>query len=82
MGTDGRDSRQSPKLRCTRPESESTQKELTKTTRLDYLLIYRTRLWKKPRLSIKELYGSILALSEAHKLGLGTFTWLSQIFHN
>ena len=55
-------------------QSAAALKELTETTRLDYLLIYHTRLWKKPRLSIKELYGSILALGQAHKLGLGTST--------
>ena len=64
----------SPRKREASPHSQSAAglKELTETTRLDYLLIYHTRLWKKPRLSIKELYGSILALGQAHKLGLAS----------
>ena len=61
-------------------QSAAALKELTETTRLDYLLIYHTRLWKKPRLSIKELYGSILALGQAHKLGLGMFIRLLRRF--
>lgn len=67
----------SPRKRESNPHSQYAiaLKELSESTRLDYLLIYHTRLWKKPRLSIKELYGSILALSPAHKLALGTPTY-------
>ncbi|KAF8627096.1 hypothetical protein AX15_004547 [Amanita polypyramis BW_CC] len=64
----------SPRKRESTPHNQFviTLKELSETTRLDYLFIYHTRLWKKPRLSIKELYGSILALSPAHKLALAS----------
>lgn len=41
--------------------------------RLDWMFIYHTRLWKKPRLNLKELYVSVLTLSSEHKLALGKY---------
>lgn len=41
-------------------------------TRLDILFLYHARLWKKPRLSLKEIYTSVLTLSQPHKLAIGT----------
>lgn len=40
-------------------------------TRLDWMFLYHTRLWKRPRLSLKEIYASILTLSRQHKLAVG-----------
>ena len=40
-------------------------------TRLDWMFLYHTKLWKKPRLSLKEIYASVLTLSRAHKLAVG-----------
>jgi E3 ubiquitin-protein ligase UBR1 len=38
--------------------------------RLDWLFMYHTKLWKRPRLALKELYAAVLALSPAHKLAV------------
>lgn len=40
-------------------------------TRIDWMFLYHTRLWKKPRLSLKEIYASMLTLSREHKLAVG-----------
>ncbi|KAK2464879.1 hypothetical protein APHAL10511_002955 [Amanita phalloides] len=53
-------------------QSSAALKELGETTRMDYLLVYHTRMWKLPRLSVKELYSSILALGQEHKLALAS----------
>ncbi|KAJ4001502.1 hypothetical protein F5050DRAFT_1724324 [Lentinula boryana] len=39
-------------------------------TRLDHLFLSHTRLWKKPRLSLKEIYTSVLTISREHKLAV------------
>ncbi|KAG7090500.1 hypothetical protein E1B28_009613 [Marasmius oreades] len=39
-------------------------------TRLDCLFLSHTRLWKKPRLSLKEIYTAILTLGRDHKLAI------------
>lgn len=41
--------------------------------RLDWMFMYHTKLWKKPRLNLKEVYASILSLSQEHKLAVGGF---------
>ncbi|KAF8653558.1 hypothetical protein AX16_003895 [Volvariella volvacea WC 439] len=54
-----------------RRESQQQAKMLTglsSPTRLDVLFLYHTRLWKKPRLSLKEIYASIISLGKPHKL--------------
>lgn len=40
-------------------------------SRIDALFLYHTRLWRKPRLHLKEVYASINALSKNHKLAIG-----------
>ena len=39
--------------------------------RLDWMFLYHTRLWKRPRLSLKEIYASVLTLSRNHKHAVG-----------
>ncbi|KAJ4473358.1 hypothetical protein C8J55DRAFT_562876 [Lentinula edodes] len=39
-------------------------------TRLDHLFLSHTRLWKRPRLSLKEIYTSVLTISRDHKLAV------------
>ena len=46
--------------------------EIQNPTRIDVLLLYHTRLWKRPRLSLKEVYASVISISRAHKLAIGT----------
>ncbi|KIK56391.1 hypothetical protein GYMLUDRAFT_1016120 [Collybiopsis luxurians FD-317 M1] len=44
--------------------------DVSNPTRLDHLFLSHTRLWKKPRLSLKEIYTSILTISRDHKLAV------------
>ena len=39
--------------------------------RLDWLFLYHSRLWKKPRLNLKEVYVSVLSLNHEYKITLG-----------
>lgn len=45
--------------------------DLQEPTRLDWLFLYHARLWKKPRLNLKEIYASLLTVSHQHKLAIG-----------
>ena len=47
--------------------------EIPHPSRIDTLLLYHTRLWKRPRLSLKEVYASVISVSRAHKLVIGAF---------
>jgi E3 ubiquitin-protein ligase UBR1 len=42
--------------------------------RLDWMFMYHTKLWKKPRLNLKEMYASIISLGSEHKLAVGGLT--------
>src|SRR5260221_9385096 len=44
--------------------------EIPNPTRIDTLLLYHTRLWKRPRLSLKEVYAGVISISRAHKLAI------------
>ena len=46
--------------------------DISDPARLDWLLLYHTKLWKKPRLDLKEVYASLLILSHDHKLAIGS----------
>lgn len=48
-------------------------KDIPNPTRLDTMFLYHTRLWKKPRLSVKEIYASVISLSPDHKLSIGMY---------
>lgn len=39
--------------------------------RLDWLFVYHTKWWKKPRLNLKEILVSLITLSPEHRLALG-----------
>lgn len=45
--------------------------DVSDPARIDWLLLYHTKLWKKPRLDLKEVYASLITLSHAHKLAIG-----------
>ncbi|KAH9947349.1 hypothetical protein B0H21DRAFT_339112 [Amylocystis lapponica] len=56
-----------------------TQQDVTKDlmdvndpSRLDWMFIYHTRLWKSTRLNLKEIYVSLLTLSHEHKLAVAS----------
>ncbi|KAH0838891.1 hypothetical protein J3R83DRAFT_7318 [Lanmaoa asiatica] len=40
--------------------------------RIDWMFLYHARLWKKPRISLKEIYASVLILSHPHKVAIGS----------
>ncbi|KAL1952373.1 hypothetical protein VTO73DRAFT_1522 [Trametes versicolor] len=46
--------------------------DLQEPTRLDWLFLYHARLWKKPRLNLKEIYASLLTVSHQHKLAIAS----------
>ncbi|KAI0063243.1 hypothetical protein BV25DRAFT_1824839 [Artomyces pyxidatus] len=52
------------------PDVASIVSEVDSAARLDWLYLYHTKLWKRPRLSLKEIYASILGLSHQHKLSV------------
>ncbi|KAG6370261.1 hypothetical protein JVT61DRAFT_12205 [Boletus reticuloceps] len=39
---------------------------------VDWMFLHHTRLWKKPRISLNEIYASVLTLSHPHKLAIGS----------
>lgn len=45
--------------------------DIKSPSRLDWLFILHSRLWKGPRLRLKELYVSVLTLSSLHRLTVG-----------
>lgn len=45
--------------------------EIEKPARLHWLFLYHTRLWKRPRLNLKQLYVALLSISPEHKLAIG-----------
>ncbi|KAF7982421.1 hypothetical protein HWV62_28541 [Athelia sp. TMB] len=52
------------------PQTANIMADVRDPTRLDWMFLYHTRLWKKPRLSLKEIYASVLTLSRLHKLAV------------
>ncbi|KAG8220614.1 hypothetical protein J3R82DRAFT_2867 [Butyriboletus roseoflavus] len=46
--------------------------EISNPCRIDWMFLYHARLWKKPRISLKEIYASVLILSHPHKLAIGS----------
>ena len=53
--------------------------EIVNPTQIDTLLLYHTRLWKRPRLSLKEVYASAISISRAHKLSVAMFLLFSYV---
>ncbi|KAM5534387.1 hypothetical protein V8D89_011980 [Ganoderma adspersum] len=53
--------------------------DIHEPTRLDWLFLYHARLWKKPRLNLKEIYASLLTLSHEHKLGIASH--FASVYH-
>ncbi|KAG6327509.1 hypothetical protein ID866_11580, partial [Astraeus odoratus] len=53
------------------PQIPDLSNDIPNPSRIDWLFLYHTRLWKKPRMCLKEIYASILTLSHPHKLAIG-----------
>jgi E3 ubiquitin-protein ligase UBR1 len=49
----------------------SIETEVSDAVRITWLYLYHTKLWKKPRLSLNEIYAAVLGLSHRHKLSVG-----------
>jgi E3 ubiquitin-protein ligase UBR1 len=54
------------------PQIPNLAADLARPCRIDWLFVYHTRLWKKPRIHLKAIYASILILSHPHKIAVGT----------
>ncbi|KAH7923758.1 hypothetical protein BV22DRAFT_1092243 [Leucogyrophana mollusca] len=52
------------------PQVPDIAADVSNPCRIDWLFLYHTRLWKKPRISLKEIYASVLTLSHAHKIAI------------
>lgn len=52
-------------------DSAKILSEFDDPTRLQWILLYHTRFWKKPRLELKEIYVSLLTLGHDHKVAIG-----------
>ena len=55
----------------TNQEASKVYAEVKDPARLDWLLLYHTRLWKRPRMSLRQVYVACLAISQEHKLTIG-----------
>jgi E3 ubiquitin-protein ligase UBR1 len=53
------------------PQVPNLAADLARPCRVDWLFVYHTRLWKKPRIHLKAIYASILTLSHPHKIAIG-----------
>jgi E3 ubiquitin-protein ligase UBR1 len=53
------------------PEATRIYADIKDSARLDWLFLYHTRLWRRPRLNIKQIYVSMLSISHEHKLTVG-----------
>ncbi|THH04445.1 hypothetical protein EW145_g5517 [Phellinidium pouzarii] len=60
-------------------ECAKVLQEINNPSRLDWMFLYHTRLWKKPRLSLKEIYVSILTLSHEHKISVAVH--FANVYH-
>ncbi|KZT09063.1 uncharacterized protein LAESUDRAFT_723368 [Laetiporus sulphureus 93-53] len=48
-------------------------------SRMHWLFLYHVRLWKKPRLNLKEIYASLITLSHEHKLAIASH--FASVYH-
>lgn len=53
-------------------EANKVFADIHQPSRLDWLFIYHSKLWKKPRLDLKEILVSLITLSPEHRLAIGT----------
>ncbi|QRV76966.1 E3 ubiquitin-protein ligase UBR1 [Ceratobasidium sp. AG-Ba] len=63
----------------TSPDASRVYTELKDPARIDWLFLYHTRLWKRPRLHLKQIYVSVLTLSHEHKLTVATH--FASVYH-
>ncbi|VDB86546.1 unnamed protein product [Peniophora sp. CBMAI 1063] len=54
------------------PEVSTLQKELVDAARVDWLFLYHHKLWRRPRVCIKETYSAIIGLTRQHKLTMAS----------
>lgn len=63
----------SPRKKASSSLTSKIYAELDNPARLAWLFLYHTRLWKKPRLNLKQIYVSILTLTHDHRIAVGMF---------
>lgn len=61
------------------PQIPDLAADLARPCRIDWLFVYHTRLWKKPRIHLKAIYASILILSHPHKIAIASH--FASIYH-
>lgn len=64
------------------PDFAEAIAQITDPSKLEWLLLYHTRLWKKPRMDLKEIYVSLLTISHDHKLTIGEHLYLCRLFES
>jgi E3 ubiquitin-protein ligase UBR1 len=52
-------------------EAAKLYPEANAGARLDWLFVYHPRLWKRPRLNLKQIYITILTMSQKNRLDVG-----------
>ncbi|KZV80483.1 hypothetical protein EXIGLDRAFT_780904 [Exidia glandulosa HHB12029] len=60
-------------------EASKVYAEIQNPARVDWFFLYHTRLWKRPRLNLKQMYAAILAISHDHKLNLANH--FASVYH-
>ncbi|KAG2337077.1 hypothetical protein BDR05DRAFT_1048825 [Suillus weaverae] len=62
------------------PQIPNLAADLTHPCHIDWLFVYHTRLWRKPRIHWKAIYASILILSLSHKIAI--VSHFASIYHH
>ncbi|KAI0960979.1 hypothetical protein AcV7_000205 [Taiwanofungus camphoratus] len=61
------------------PDASKTLTDILDPSRIDWMFLYHTKLWKKPRLNLKEIYASLLTVSHEHKLAVASH--FANVYH-
>ncbi|KAI0782190.1 hypothetical protein C8Q75DRAFT_727881 [Abortiporus biennis] len=61
-----------PNAPLVHPDINKYLADIQDPSRIDWMFIHHTRLWKRPRLNLKEIYASLLSLSHEHKLAIAS----------
>jgi E3 ubiquitin-protein ligase UBR1 len=59
------------------PEVAKLYPEAHEGARLDWLFVYHPRLWKRPRLNLKQIYITILTVNQQNRLRVGRCLFLA-----
>lgn len=62
------------------PEFARQYPEAHEGARLEWLFIYHVKLWKRPRLNLKQIYITILTMNQANRLTVGKLSNTSHAY--